>query len=167
MARDIDQIDRRLLALLQANAREPVATLARKLGVARTTVQERIARLQKNGTIRGYSITLGRDPFDQYSDAVALIKTSHKKQKSVVAFLRDFPEIKSCHSLSDDHDLMVRIRVIHLEDLLPVLQEIEILPGVEIVKSIVVLATYFDHSDAEYSSSNSRHIAAFAKGEAG
>lgn len=41
----LDEIDRQLIALLQINAREGVATLARQLGIARTTVTSRLARL--------------------------------------------------------------------------------------------------------------------------
>ena len=41
--------DARLLDLLRANAREPAASLARKLGIARSTLQERIARLEREG----------------------------------------------------------------------------------------------------------------------
>ena len=167
MARENDQIDRRLLALLQANARESVATLARKLGVARTTVQERISRLQKNGTIQGYSIVLQRDPFDQYADAVAFIATSPKKQKAVSDLLQRLPEIKSCHSISGDHNLMARIRVIHLEDMLPVIEAIEELPGVVSVKPIIVLAKHFDHGMIEERSPQVRNVTAFAKGEVG
>ena len=48
-----DQIDRDLIALLQANARESTANLARKLGVARTTVVERLARLERDGVVVG------------------------------------------------------------------------------------------------------------------
>jgi DNA-binding Lrp family transcriptional regulator len=167
MARGNDQIDRRLLALLQANARESVAMLARKLGVARTTVQERISRLQRNGTIRGYSVVLGRDPFDQFADAIALVSTAHKKQRSVVEALRDFPEIKSCQSLSGDYDLLCRIRVIHFEDMLPVLEALAEVPGVESVKSTIILSTYFDHTSSEGISNEYRQVAAFAKGEVG
>ncbi|MDB5848544.1 MAG: AsnC family transcriptional regulator, partial [Rhodoferax sp.] len=47
----LDDTDRRLLSLLQANAREPVANLARKLQLARTTVVMRIARLEREGVI--------------------------------------------------------------------------------------------------------------------
>lgn len=167
MARENDQTDRRLLALLQANARESVATLARKLGVARTTIQERISRLQRNGTIRGYSIILGRDPFDQYADAIALVSTSHKKQRSVVDMLRDFPEIKSCQSLAGDYDLLCRIRVIHLEDMLPVLEALAEVPGVEGVKSTIILSTYFDHTSSDTLGYEQRQVAAIAKGEVG
>ena len=43
----LDEIDRQLIAALQINARESVAMLARQLGIARTTVTSRLARLEK------------------------------------------------------------------------------------------------------------------------
>ena len=46
----LDEIDRQLIAALQINARESVATLARQLGIARTTVTARLARLEKTTT---------------------------------------------------------------------------------------------------------------------
>ncbi|MDP1125047.1 AsnC family transcriptional regulator, partial [Klebsiella pneumoniae] len=56
-----DDLDRRLILLLQANARDSTATLARKLGVARTTVVARLARLEASGRIVGYTARLGGD----------------------------------------------------------------------------------------------------------
>lgn len=56
----LDELDRNLVALLQANARESVANLARQLGVARTTVVARIERLERTGVIAGYSVRLDR-----------------------------------------------------------------------------------------------------------
>ena len=60
----LDDIDRNLVALLQTNARESVANLARQLGVARTTVIARIARLETNNVIAGYGVRLGQDVLD-------------------------------------------------------------------------------------------------------
>ena len=54
-----DETDLALMALLGENARLPVATLARKLGLARTTVQARLDRLESSGVIQGYSLRLG------------------------------------------------------------------------------------------------------------
>ena len=56
----LDAIDRQLLSLLSANAREPAAILARKLGLARTTVVARIARLEREHIVSGYGVRLGR-----------------------------------------------------------------------------------------------------------
>ncbi|MBL8363855.1 MAG: AsnC family transcriptional regulator, partial [Comamonas sp.] len=50
----LDETDRQLLSLLQTNARESTATLARQLGLARTTVVSRIARLEREGVVAGY-----------------------------------------------------------------------------------------------------------------
>ena len=50
--------DAKLIDLLRANAREPTASLARKLGLARSTVQERLARLEREGIVKGYTVRL-------------------------------------------------------------------------------------------------------------
>ncbi|MDZ4321696.1 MAG: Lrp/AsnC family transcriptional regulator [Phenylobacterium sp.] len=52
----MDDLDQHLLARLQENARAPVAELARSLGLSRTTVQSRIARLERRGVIAGYAV---------------------------------------------------------------------------------------------------------------
>ena len=56
----LDEIDRQLIAALQINARESVAMLARQLGIARTTVTSRLARLEKAKVITGYGVRLGQ-----------------------------------------------------------------------------------------------------------
>ena len=60
-----DELDRRLIALLQANARASTATLARRLGVARTTIVARLARLEASGVIVGYTVRLAATEGEQ------------------------------------------------------------------------------------------------------
>ncbi|RXM20876.1 AsnC family transcriptional regulator, partial [Citrobacter sp. AAK_AS5] len=55
----LDETDRQLLSLLQTHARESTATLARRLGLARTTVVARIARLERDGVVAGFGVRLG------------------------------------------------------------------------------------------------------------
>lgn len=167
MARDNDATDRRLLALLQTNARATVATLARKLGIARTTVQERISRMERNGTIAGYSVVLRRDPFNQYVEAVVLIATAHRKARAVIDQLREFPEIVLCQGASGDFELICRIRVAHMEDVQPVLDSIGEIAGIERLRSIMVLSTAFDHSHSEPSSQATKQATALGRGEFG
>jgi DNA-binding Lrp family transcriptional regulator len=52
--RQIDDLDRRLLMLLAADARAPMAVLGRSIGLSRTAVLARVQRLERNGVIRGY-----------------------------------------------------------------------------------------------------------------
>ncbi|MBL8705897.1 MAG: Lrp/AsnC family transcriptional regulator [Rhodospirillales bacterium] len=167
MTKANDAIDRKLLSLLQANARESTTTLARKLGIARTTVQERIARLQRNGTISGYSVVLRRDPYDQYAEVVVMIGVTHRRQKPVVELLREFPEIKLCQTVNGDHELLCRIKVAQLEDIHPVLEALTEIPGVERVKSIIVLSTNFDRSQVDTAPAAVLRAVAMDQGEAG
>ncbi|MFX8024351.1 AsnC family transcriptional regulator, partial [Acinetobacter baumannii] len=57
----MDALDQQLLALLRADARASVATLAAKLKVSRGTVTNRIARLEDSGVITGYTVRLRPD----------------------------------------------------------------------------------------------------------
>ena len=54
----MDDVDRQLIALLRDDARMPVATLAKKLRVARATVQNRLSRLLQSGAIVGFTVRL-------------------------------------------------------------------------------------------------------------
>jgi len=139
-----DDIDRRLVALLQADARASTASLARRLGVARSTVHERISRLEKNGVITGYAAILSRNPSDENSQALVMLSVLQQKSRQVVDRLNAFPEIKLALAVSGEHDLFLRVEAPHLEDLDALLDEIAEIPGVERTKSWIVLARKFD-----------------------
>lgn len=98
--------DSRLLALLKANAREPTASLARKLGLARSTVQERIARLEREGTIKGYTVALGDDAQSRRLRAVVMIAADPKQAERVHAELKRMPEVRSLSAVSGAYDMM-------------------------------------------------------------
>ncbi len=55
----MDDLDRAILAQLGADARVSVAVLARRLKVARSTIQARLERLETSGMIAGYTVKLG------------------------------------------------------------------------------------------------------------
>ena len=57
-----DELDRKIIRELQRNARESTTNIAARLNVARSTVHERISRMEKQGTISGYSVVLSRNP---------------------------------------------------------------------------------------------------------
>ncbi len=56
MARKLDETDHKMLALLAENARQSVKELARRIGLSRSAAQERLARLERDGILAGYTI---------------------------------------------------------------------------------------------------------------
>ena len=167
MSRANDATDRQLIALLQANARETTTALANTLGLARTTIQERMVRLENNGTIIGYSAILGRDPFDSYTEAMMMIALSNGKIKDVVERLGGLPEIKLCQSIDGDFNLVCQLEVPRVEDLDALIDEIGEIPGVEKLRTWVMLATRFDRRGRTEDAGSRRQAFPIRRGEAG
>ena len=144
MARD--DLDRRLLALLQANARDSTANLARRLGVARTTVLARLARLEREGVIVGYTVRLGADVAERAVQAYVGITTEPKKAKDVVRKLGRLPELRQLSSVSGEFDYLALLRAESTPRLDALLDEIGEIDGVLKTTSSVVLALRIDRT---------------------
>ena len=105
----MDDIDRELLDLLRKNAREPTASLARKLGLARSTVQERIARLERSGVIKGYTVALDPRAFEHRIQAIVMISTEPKQAERAVGELKRLGRLKSLVAVSGSYDLVATV----------------------------------------------------------
>lgn len=98
--------DSQLIALLKANAREPTASLARKLGLARSTIQERIKRLERDGVIKGYTVRLSEEADAKRLRAIVMIAANAKEADRVAAELKRLPEVRSLSAVSGAHDMV-------------------------------------------------------------
>lgn len=146
MARPSDAIkDQELLGILSANARLPLAEIAKMLGVSRATVQGRLARLERDGIIAGYTVVRGKDEAPSTSlSALILIELEVKQQGSVIAALKKRPEIVECYTLSGLFDLYVKITCAtsaHLDEVIDWIAERE---GVRRTTSSILLARKFE-----------------------
>ena len=84
----MDDLDRQLLSLLRDNARTAVAALAKKLGVARGTIQNRLAKLEMEGVIVGYTVRLKPHAEAQQIRAIMTIAVEGNRTQSVLRALR-------------------------------------------------------------------------------
>jgi DNA-binding Lrp family transcriptional regulator len=141
-----DQTDRQLIALLQANARESTANLARKLGIARTTVVARLARLEAAGVIVGYTARLGSDAQDRGVQAFVGITVQPRAGREVIKKLSGFPELRQLASVSGEFDYMAVLKAESTMRLDALLDEIGDIEGVIKTTSSVVLALRVDRS---------------------
>jgi len=96
--------DTKLIALLKANAREPTASLARKLGLARSTVQERIARLEKEGAIQGYTVKLSEARASLR--AIVMISADARQADRVGAELKRMHEVRVLYAVAGAYDMI-------------------------------------------------------------
>jgi len=145
---ELDATDRHLLSLLQANARESAANLARALGIARTTVVSRIARLERNGVIAGYGVRLGRQMEDNAIQAFCGLTVQPKAGAAVVRALQRLPEVEELSSVSGTLDYMAVIRCESHARLDRLLDEIGMLDGVTHTTTSIVLARKIDRRRA-------------------
>lgn len=141
-----DSLDRELIALLQVNARESVANLGRKLGVARTTVLARLARLEASGVIVGYTAKLGSVAADPGVQAYVGISINPKLQRDVIRRLTRLPELRQLASVSGEFDYIALLRAPTTVRLDALLDEIGELEGVLRTTTSVVLAIRVDRS---------------------
>ncbi len=138
----MDDLDHRLIALLRADARTSVASLAKTLGVARGTVQNRMARLEADGTIAGYTVRLKPDVQEQSIGAFMAIAAEGNQVDAVVKALRGDPAVASLYSTNGRWDLIAELRADSLASFDRVLARISRTPGVSSSETSLLLSTF-------------------------
>ena len=91
--------DEELLTALRANARAPVAALARSLGLSRTTVQDRLKRLEEQGVIAGYTLKLARDARPSGIAAQVAIAVEPRRQIEVAKAISKLQQVETLHAV--------------------------------------------------------------------
>ena len=140
----MDDLDKQMLTLLAANARIPVAVLAKKLGVARSTVQARLDRLEMSGVIAGYTLRLGEAARAARVHATALITIEPRTTPQVLARLKTMPEVTRVTTTTGRVDFILTIATASTEELDRVLDAVGMIPGVKSSESLVHLSTRID-----------------------
>lgn len=135
--------DRQLLMILSEDARMPIATLARRLGVSRATVQARLDRLTGAGIIAGFAVRLSDDYHNSLARAHVMIVLAEKALSDVVRALRTIPEVTAVHSVSGSVDLIAEVAAPTMRDLDRTIDMIGELGGVARTQSSVILSTRF------------------------
>lgn len=113
---ELDDLDRRLIAALRADGREPIASLARSLGVTRATVNSRLERLLTSGTLLGFTARVREDSDPDAIRAISLIEVEGRSTNQVIRALRGLPEVAALHTTNGAWDLVAELRTGSLKD---------------------------------------------------
>jgi DNA-binding Lrp family transcriptional regulator len=147
MTMTLDATDRRLLGLLVDDARRPVAGLAAELGLARSTVQQRIRRLEETGVIAGYTVRIGAGLGDDVR-AMVSIQADGRRIDTVVSALASVDEVRAVHTTSGEFDLVAIVSCPTTQALDRVVDLVGALPGVARTTTSVLLTTRFERAAA-------------------
>lgn len=137
----MDELDRRLIALLRDDARLPVASLAAAIGVSRATVKARMARLEASGTISGYTIQLGATQDAAPVRAIAMIEVEGRGTDRVAKALAGLPEVRALYSTNGRWDLVAEVESGSLPEFDAALRAIRLIEGVTLTETNILLAT--------------------------
>ena len=142
----MDDLDRNILGLLGADARTSVATLARRLKVARSTIQARLERLETSGIIAGYTLKLGEEARQGRLRASVLLTIEPRAQAAILSRLKSIPEVERVFTTSGRFDLLMQIAAPNTQVLDGVLDQIGALTGVRSSESLIHLSTRIDRA---------------------
>ncbi len=138
----MDELDRRLLALLRIDARTPASSLAQGLGVSRGTVQNRIERLRAQGVIQGFTIRARPDIETNRVRAVMSIEVVGERTTPVVRALAGFPQVVAIHSTNGRWDLVAELDTDNLSGFSQVLDDIRRIQGISNSETSLLLRTH-------------------------
>lgn len=142
----MDDLDRNIIGLLSADARVSVATLSRRLKVARSTIQARLERLETSGVIAGYTLKLGEAAREGRLRASVLLTIEPRSQAAVLTRLRSIAEIERVFTTSGRFDFLVQVACPNTQVLDSVLDQIGAMTGVRASESLIHLSTKIDRA---------------------
>ena len=114
-----DDIDKKLLALLQKDSKQTTKELSNKLNLSVTAVYERIKKLEKEGVISNYVALVNKEKVDKAFVAFCHIKLSQHSQDYVVKFEREvtnLQEVLECYHISGDYDYLLKVHVTDMDE---------------------------------------------------
>ena len=137
----MDATDRKLIGALRSTARATNSDLARTTGLARGTVQTRLARLSDTGTIRGWGPELDPAGTDHPVTSFTFVSIAQGALDDVLAGLQAIPEVLEVHVTTGRSDVLCRIACRTNDHLHDVIQNLVAIKGVARTDSQLVLSS--------------------------
>ncbi|MFO7524930.1 MAG: Lrp/AsnC family transcriptional regulator [Ignavibacteriaceae bacterium] len=138
----LDDIDIKILNILQKAGRTKRNKIAEEVGLSIPSVSDRLNKLEEKGAIEGYYAKLNKKIFGYDIMAyIVVIMDSSKHYRNLITKVEKIPEIIECHSVLGEGSHMLKTIVKNTESLEKLLSEIQSWTGVMATKTTFVLST--------------------------
>ena len=139
----LDELDKKILALLQENARWTYKEIAQKINLSLTPVHDRIKRLESEGVIEKYVGILNKNKLGMgltvYSQ-VTIIRQTKEVSEIFDESIKKLPEVVECNFVSGSFDYLLKIVVPDMESYHNFHQmKLSLIPGVSLINSYFVM----------------------------
>lgn len=143
---DVDDVDRKILKILQADGRTALSEIARRLDMGTATIHERVNGLEEAGYIREYRAVL--DPTLLGVDEVAFVSvhTEPGRFSEVAERLAEVSDVQEIHEVTGEADLLAKVRVRTKDELTDLLAELGTYDGVRSTTTNVALRNVKEES---------------------
>jgi DNA-binding Lrp family transcriptional regulator len=136
----IDDLDARLIAALREQPRVGLLEISRRLGVARGTVQSRLAKLEARGVVTGYGPEVDPAAMGYGISAFMLVELTQGRLDEAVEALERLPELIEADAVSGPQDLICRVVARDTEHLQELVNELLATPAIRRCTSYIVLS---------------------------
>lgn len=111
----IDDIDHKIMELLQHNARMPISQISKQISMSQPSVKERILKLEEKGIITGYSALFNLRELSRGMTSFILIKTEHCQ--ALVDFCNEAREVTDVYRISGEYNYLIKVQTGSVDEL--------------------------------------------------
>ena len=148
ISQELDERDRKILSLVQRDAKLSQAEVARRVGLSTAAVNERLRKLENAGVIRRYVALV--DPRSVGMSITAFVEVFIEHPRHEARFLErllELDEVLECHHVTGEFSLLLKVRVRDMDGLQQLLlHQINALEGVRQTRTVMVLSTVKEES---------------------
>ena len=139
----LDEVDRRILDLLREDARRPLSDIADRVNLTSAPVKRRIARMERDGVIEGYTIRTAPGKAGADLEAFTELRVSGSTDvEEVWVAIQQLPEVEQLFTIAGDPDALMRLRVDNVEHLQRVVNQLRRSGTVVGTKTLIVLRAW-------------------------
>jgi DNA-binding Lrp family transcriptional regulator len=136
----IDSLDADLIVAMRDNPRVGLLEIARRLGVARGTVQARLAKLERSGVVTGFGPEVDPTALGYAITAFVLIELAQGRLADAVKAMARMPEVLEADAISGPQDVICRIVARDTEHLQELVNELLRTPAIRRCTSYITLS---------------------------
>lgn len=142
---NLDRKDFELIGALQENANRRLEDLAKLVGLAPSSVHDRLRRLERAGVIRQWTIKVDAAALGLGVLAYVGVRAT-KPCSELIGALSEIPAIEECHSVAGELSMVLKVRVASTAALLELSERLRGIPGIEGMETTIVLKAHIERA---------------------